>query len=266
LLHLRPSRPTQKGPAQKGPAQKGPAQKGAAQKGAAQKSAAQKSAAPAPPTLPVTGASLMVAGSDTPLWSFRGNAELSDRQHHEDELTALVVLQHVSNLNTVFTQNDWDAASADSQIGPDPRASRMTVHDLLVACCCRVPDDAAEDLAYNRRRRLGCALRGDDEPDRACSACITRTTRRRSGSIRRELLEPGRPRAAGRLHDARVAVLPPDGGSPRTRPLTSGRYVRHIVNTETSLRGNPWIRGIKRDTPWTPGTCSSQRAGAPGSH
>ena len=61
----------------------------------------------------------MVAGSDTPLWSFRGNAELPIASTTK-MMTALVVLQHVSNLNTVFTQNDWDAVSADSQIGLIP--------------------------------------------------------------------------------------------------------------------------------------------------
>ena len=35
-------------------------------------------------------------------------------------MTALVVLQHVKDLNTVFTQNDWDADSVDSQIGLRP--------------------------------------------------------------------------------------------------------------------------------------------------
>jgi D-alanyl-D-alanine carboxypeptidase (penicillin-binding protein 5/6) len=99
------------------------------------------------PRLPVTGASLLLGGAQTPLWSSNGNRELPIASTTK-MMTALVVLQHVSNLNTVFTQNDWDAAAADSQIGLIP-GERMTVHDLLVALLLPSADDAAEDLAYN---------------------------------------------------------------------------------------------------------------------
>ena len=49
------------------------------------------------PSLPVTGASLLVAGSSAPLWSLHGDAELPIASTTK-MMTALVVLQHVKNL------------------------------------------------------------------------------------------------------------------------------------------------------------------------
>ena len=63
-------------------------------------------------------------------------------------MTALVVLQHVSDLSTVYTYPDYHQAADDSQIGLTP-GDRMTVHDLLIAMMLPSADDAAEDLAYN---------------------------------------------------------------------------------------------------------------------
>jgi D-alanyl-D-alanine carboxypeptidase (penicillin-binding protein 5/6) len=63
-------------------------------------------------------------------------------------MTALIVLQHVHNLNQVYTYPDYHQAASDSQIGLQP-GERMTVHDLLVAMMLPSADDAAEDLAYN---------------------------------------------------------------------------------------------------------------------
>ena len=63
-------------------------------------------------------------------------------------MTALIVLQHVHDLQKVFTYPDYHQAASDSQIGLQP-GDRMTVHDLLVAMMLPSADDAAEDLAYN---------------------------------------------------------------------------------------------------------------------
>jgi serine-type D-Ala-D-Ala carboxypeptidase (penicillin-binding protein 5/6) len=63
-------------------------------------------------------------------------------------MTALVTLQRVKNLNTVFTYPDYHQAADDSQIGLRP-GDRMTVRDLLVAMMLPSADDAAQDLAYN---------------------------------------------------------------------------------------------------------------------
>ena len=51
-----------------------------------------------------------MAGAGTPLWSLNGNRELAIASTTK-MMTALVVLQHVKNLNTVFTQNDWEPAA-----------------------------------------------------------------------------------------------------------------------------------------------------------
>jgi serine-type D-Ala-D-Ala carboxypeptidase (penicillin-binding protein 5/6) len=63
-------------------------------------------------------------------------------------MTALVTLEHVHRLSTMFAQNDWYPAAADSQLGLVP-GERMSVHDLLLAMMLPSDDDAAEDLAYN---------------------------------------------------------------------------------------------------------------------
>ncbi|MHB1835179.1 MAG: D-alanyl-D-alanine carboxypeptidase family protein, partial [Solirubrobacteraceae bacterium] len=63
-------------------------------------------------------------------------------------MTALVTLEHVHHLSTVYAQNDWYPAPDDSQLGLVP-GDRMSVHDLLIAMMLPSADDAAEDLAYN---------------------------------------------------------------------------------------------------------------------
>jgi D-alanyl-D-alanine carboxypeptidase (penicillin-binding protein 5/6) len=63
-------------------------------------------------------------------------------------MTAAIVLEHVHDLNTVFTYPDYHQAADDSQIGLRP-GDRMTVRDLLIAMLLPSADDAAEDLADN---------------------------------------------------------------------------------------------------------------------
>ena len=63
-------------------------------------------------------------------------------------MTALLTLEHVHHLGTMFTQNNYYAAPIDSQIGLVP-GERMSVHDLLLALMLPSADDAAEDLAFN---------------------------------------------------------------------------------------------------------------------
>jgi D-alanyl-D-alanine carboxypeptidase (penicillin-binding protein 5/6) len=108
--------------------------------------AGKAGSAPAP-SLPVTGASLLATGEHTPLWNYDGERELPIASTTK-MMTFLVVVQHVSDLNTVLTQNDWRAQSADSQIGLEV-GERMTVRNLLYALMLPSADDAAEDLAYN---------------------------------------------------------------------------------------------------------------------
>ncbi len=63
-------------------------------------------------------------------------------------MTALVTLEHVRRLGTIFAQNDYIPGAEDSQIGLVP-GERMSVHDLMLALLLPSADDAAEDLAYN---------------------------------------------------------------------------------------------------------------------
>ncbi len=107
----------------------------------------------------------------------------------------------------------------------------MSVHDLLLALLLPSADDAAEDLAYNVGRRLGGAVREDDEragaparPDRAP------TTRRRADSIPRATTRaPGTsPRLSTYLlarssFFARVVATP-------SAVLRTGSHVRYVVN------------------------------------
>lgn len=99
-----------------------------------------------PPALPVTGASL-IASDGQLLWSDNGSAELQIASTTK-MMTFLVVLQHLKDLHTVLTQNDWRAQSADSQIGLQP-GEQMSAINLLYALMVPSADDAAEDLAYN---------------------------------------------------------------------------------------------------------------------
>jgi D-alanyl-D-alanine carboxypeptidase (penicillin-binding protein 5/6) len=100
-----------------------------------------------PPRLSVTAASLIDASTGQVLWSVEGHARRPIASTTK-LMTALIVLQHVHHLSTMFTQNHWIAASDDSQIGLHP-GERMSVHDLMLAMMLPSADDAAEDLAYN---------------------------------------------------------------------------------------------------------------------
>jgi D-alanyl-D-alanine carboxypeptidase (penicillin-binding protein 5/6) len=197
----------------------------------------------APPTLPVTGASLLLAGTETPLWSSNGNAELPIASTTK-MMTALVVLQHVKNLNTIFTQTDWDPAEADSQIGLIP-GERMTVHDLLVAMLLPSADDAAEDLAYNvgggSVARFVAMMNADA---RSLGLAHTHYTTPIG------LDTPGNyssPDDLVRLADYMMRNWPffRHTVALSSAVLTSGRYVRHIVNTDDLVGKYGWIHGVK---------------------
>lgn len=197
----------------------------------------------ASPTLPVTGASLLVAGTDTPLWSLNGSAKLAIASTTK-MMTALVVLQHVKNLNSLFTQTDWRPEPADSQIGLIP-GEQMTVHDLLVALLLPSADDAAEDLAFNV---------GDGSV--AHFVAMMNADARRLGldhthySTPIGLDTPGNyssPDDLVRLADYMMRNWPFFRRTVR-RPaavLTTGRYERHVVNTDDLVAKDPWILGVK---------------------
>ncbi len=210
---------------------------------AGQSSRSTPPATPQPPRLPVTGASLLVAGSRTPLWSFNGNGRLAIASTTK-MMTALVVLQHLKNLSTVFTQTDWRAEPADSQIGLIP-GERMTVHDLLVALLLPSADDAAEDLAFNV---------GDGSVARFVA--MMNADARRLGLDHTHYTTPIGLDTAGnysspddlvRLADYMMRHWPFFRRTVRlsSAELRSGRYERHIVNTNDLVAKYPWILGVK---------------------
>lgn len=197
----------------------------------------------AAPKLPVTGASLLLAGTTKPLWSLNGNARLPIASTTK-MMTALVVLQHVRNLNTVFTQTDWRPAPADSQIGLIP-GEPMTVHDLLVALLLPSGDDAAEDLAFNvgngSVRRFVAMMNADAR---------TLGLHHTHYSTPIGLDTPGNyssPDDLVRLADYMMRAWPFFRRTVRmpTAVLHSGRYVRHIVNTDDLVGKYPWMLGVK---------------------
>jgi D-alanyl-D-alanine carboxypeptidase (penicillin-binding protein 5/6) len=196
-----------------------------------------------PPTLPVTGASLLLSGTKTPLWSRNGNARLAIASTTK-MMTALVVLQHVRNLNTVFTQTDWRAEPADSQIGLIP-GEQMTVHALLVALLLPSADDAAEDLAFNV---------GDGSIPRFVA--MMNADARRLGLDHTHYTTPigldttgnySSPDDLVRLADYMMRNWPFFQRTVRlpSAVLKSGRYERHIVNTDDLVAKYPWILGVK---------------------
>jgi D-alanyl-D-alanine carboxypeptidase (penicillin-binding protein 5/6) len=158
-------------------------------------------------------------------------------------MTALLTLERVGNLQTVFVQNRYYSSPVDSQIGLTP-GDRMTVHDLLLAMLLPSADDAAEDLAYNvgqgsvarfvammntRARQLRLTHThyttpiGLDTPGNYSTAADL-------AALARYLL----------LHQpffARAVALP-------AASLTSGP-VRRVINRNTLIGRVPWINGIK---------------------
>ena len=103
--------------------------------------------AEAPPQLSVRAAALYAPLTGQTLLGADANRELPIASTTK-LMTALVVLTHVHDLDTVDTYPDYHQAASDSQIGLSP-GERMTVHDLLIAMLLPSADDAAEDLAYN---------------------------------------------------------------------------------------------------------------------
>jgi D-alanyl-D-alanine carboxypeptidase (penicillin-binding protein 5/6) len=95
----------------------------------------------------VTGAALTDPTTGQELYGYNANGELAIASTTK-MMTALVTLQQVHNLNTVFAQYKWRPAAEDSQIGLVP-GQKMSVYDLLIALLVPSADDAAMDLAYN---------------------------------------------------------------------------------------------------------------------
>jgi len=159
-------------------------------------------------------------------------------------MTALIVLEHVHKLSTMFAQNDYRSAAVDSQIGLEP-GERMSVHDLLLALMLPSADDAAEDLAFNighgsiarfvgmmnaEARRLGLRHThyttpiGLDTPGNYSTAA--------------DLVKLADYDMTHSAYFARIVALP-------RATLYSGEHVRTVVNRNDLVGRYPWIDGVK---------------------
>jgi D-alanyl-D-alanine carboxypeptidase (penicillin-binding protein 5/6) len=195
------------------------------------------------PTLRVTGACLVEESTDQSLYGLNPRRELPIASTTK-LMTALLTLEHEKRLSKIFTQNNYVAASVDSQIGLVP-GERMSVHDLMLAMLIPSADDAAEDLAYNvgggsvarfvgmmnaRARKLGLKDThyttpiGLDTPGNYSSAC--------------DLVKLARFLLQHHPFFRHLVALP--GAT-----LHTGRFVRHVVNRNNLIGRVPWINGVK---------------------
>jgi D-alanyl-D-alanine carboxypeptidase (penicillin-binding protein 5/6) len=195
------------------------------------------------PQLTVSGASLIDADSGRRLYGLHADAQLPIASTTK-LMTALITLERVRDLSTVFAQNNWRPAPADSQIGLAP-GERMSVRDLLIALMLPSADDAAEDLAYNvgggsvarfvammntEARRLGLKHThyttpiGLDTPGNYSSPDdldrLAAYEMARSPFLRR------------------VVAMP-------SALLRTGGYVRTVINRNDLVGRIPWITGVK---------------------
>ncbi|MDQ6746353.1 MAG: D-alanyl-D-alanine carboxypeptidase [Actinomycetota bacterium] len=159
-------------------------------------------------------------------------------------MTALVTLEHVHRLSTVFTQNLFYPAAVDSQIGLVP-GERMSVHDLLLALMLPSADDAAEDLAYNV---------GHGSVGRFVAMMNTRA--RQLGLNHTHYSTPIGLDTAGNFSSAgdlvRLAIFLREHSPFFTRivalpraVLHTGSQVRVVLNRNALVGRVPWINGVK---------------------
>ena len=195
------------------------------------------------PRLTVRAAALYAPATGQTLYADRAQDELAVASATK-LMTALITLEQVHRLGTVFTQNNYVPAAVDSQIGLVP-GERMSVHDLLIALMLPSADDAAEDLAYNlghgsvarfvammneRARQLGlhdthfATPSGLDTPGNHSSAS-----------------DLSRLAAYDLRHSAFFARIVALGHA----VLHSGSHVRDVINRNTLVREYPWIDGVK---------------------
>ncbi|HEY6526398.1 MAG TPA: D-alanyl-D-alanine carboxypeptidase family protein, partial [Solirubrobacteraceae bacterium] len=200
-------------------------------------------AAQPPPALSVSAAALYAPATHQLLYGVNAQKRVAIASTTK-LMTALIVLQHVHQLSTMFTQNDYTAAAVDSQIGLEP-GERMSVHDLLLALMLPSADDAAEDLAFNvghgsvarfvgmmnaEARTLG--LRGThyttpiglDTPGNYSTAA--------------DLVKLADYDMTHSPYFARIVALP-------RATLYSGNHVRTVTNRNDLVGRYPWIDGVK---------------------
>ena len=201
-------------------------------------------AASGPPPLSVNAAALTELSTGQLLYKTRAFSRLPIASTTK-LMTALITLEHVKHLSRVFTQNDFYASSADSQIGLVP-GERMSVHDLLLALLLPSADDAAEDLAYNVGHGSVARFIGMMNA-RARQLGLTRT----HYSTPSGLDTPGnystrdRSAHAHALPAAPPAVVRARGRAARTRCCKTGSHARYVANRNDLVGRVSWIRGVK---------------------
>ncbi|MGO9903390.1 MAG: D-alanyl-D-alanine carboxypeptidase family protein [Solirubrobacteraceae bacterium] len=198
--------------------------------------------ATAPPDLRVTAAGLIEESTGQQLYGLNASAQLPIASTTKI-MTALVTLQHVRSLDTVFTQNAWYPAAADSQIGLVP-GERMTEHDLLLALLLPSADDAAEDLAYNVG---GGSVANFVAMMNADAQALGLTDTHYSTPI--GLDTPGNYSSAWDLDKLAAYVLAHSALFRQIVALPSATLatgpVRDVVNRDDLLGRVPWINGVK---------------------
>jgi D-alanyl-D-alanine carboxypeptidase (penicillin-binding protein 5/6) len=198
---------------------------------------------PGAPHLTVTAASLIDAASGQQLYGVNPTAELPIASTTK-LMTALVTLQHVHKLGTLYRQTNYVAASGDSQIALAP-GERMSVHDLLIALMLPSADDAAIDLAYNVGG--GSIARFVAEMNAGATALhLTRTHYANPVGFD----QPGNYSSAydlNRLAAYDLATSPFFARvveEPRA-VLRTGNRVRHLINRNDLVGRIPWVTGVK---------------------
>jgi D-alanyl-D-alanine carboxypeptidase (penicillin-binding protein 5/6) len=195
------------------------------------------------PSLTVRGAILIAPDTRQQLYGVHPRRELAIASATK-LMTALVTLEHVHHLSTMFRAPNYYASAVDSQIGLVP-GERMSVHDLLLALMLPSADDAAEDLAYNvghgsvarfvatmnaRTRQLG--LR-----DTHYSTPIGLDIAGNHSSAA-DLAKLASYDLTHSPYFARVVAL-------RSAVLRSGDHQRYVVNRNDLVGRVPWINGVK---------------------
>lgn len=197
-----------------------------------------------PPRLTVTGAALIEQSTGRQLYGRAADRELPVASTTK-LMTALLTLEHVHRLSTVFTQNDYYATGDDSQIGLVP-GERMSVHDLLLALMLPSADDAAEDLAYNvghgsvarfvgmmnaRARQLGLTHTHYSNP-------VGFDTPPGNYSSASDLVKLASYVLRKSAYFRRIVALP-------RAVLHSGSHVRVVINRNDLVGRVPWVNGVK---------------------
>ncbi len=196
-----------------------------------------------PPRLGARAAVLIEESTGQELYGLDSTAELPIASTTK-LMTALLTLEHVRQLNTMFRQNDYAATAVDSQIGLQP-GEQMSVHDLLIAMLVPSADDAAEDLAYNVGR--GSLTRFVAMMNRkAAELGLTHTHYTTpigldtpgNYSSASDLVKLAGFLLAHYLFFARAVALP-------SAVLHTGRHPRVVANRNDLVARVPWVNGVK---------------------